>query len=72
MFFLLFPDVSSFNIFISIPFNINVPEDENTIEGKESQLKEKEIIAKEHLEDMFEITITILVSHVNLLYGDTK
>ena len=44
---------------ISIPFNINSNED---IKHK---LTEKELIAKEHLEDMFEITR-------NLSYADIK
>lgn len=57
---------------ISIPFNINVTEDENTIEGKESQLKEKEIIAKEHLEDMFEITRNLSYDDIKMLKDDTS
>lgn len=44
---------------ISIPFNIEINED------KESKLTAKEIKAKEHLEDMFEITR-------NLSYNDIK
>ena len=44
---------------ISIPFNLNKPEEQ------ENKLNEKEIIAKEHLEDMFEITR-------NLSYNDIK
>ena len=44
---------------ISIPFNLNKPEEQ------ENKLNEKEIIAKEHLEDMFEITR-------NLSYDDIK
>ena len=37
---------------VSIPFNLDSP----NFEGKENRLKEKEIKAKEHLEDTFEIT----------------
>lgn len=44
---------------ISIPFNIEEPE------TKESKLAKKEIIAKEHLEEMFDITR-------NLSYNDIK
>ena len=49
---------------ISIPFNINMPED-NEIEEQESKFEEKEIIAKKHLEDMSDITR-------NLSYDDIK
>lgn len=44
---------------ISIPFNVEEPE------TKESKLTKKEIIAKEHLEEMFDITR-------NLSYNDIK
>ena len=49
---------------ISIPFNINMPED-NEIEEQENEFEEKEIIAKKHLEDMSDITR-------NLSYDDIK
>lgn len=50
---------------ISIPFNINIPKEDNAIEENESKFEEKEIIAKKHLEDMADITR-------NLSYDDIK
>ena len=49
---------------ISIPFNIEEPEEKN---GK---FKEKEIKAKEHLEDMFEITRNLSYDDIKLLKKD--
>ena len=57
---------------ISIPFNINVPEDENTLEEKESKFEEKEIMAKKHLEDMFEITRNLSYDDIKMLKKDTS
>lgn len=49
---------------ISIPFNINMPEDKE-IEEQENKFEEKEIIVKKHLENMSDITR-------NLSYDDIK
>lgn len=49
---------------ISIPFNIEEPEEKN------SKLKEKEINAKEHLENMFEITRNLSYDDIKLLKTD--
>ena len=57
---------------ISIPFNINIPEDENTIGEKETKFKEKEIIAKKHLEDMFEITRNLSYDDIKMLKNDVS
>ncbi len=46
---------------ISLPFNIEVAEE------KQSKLTEKEVIAKEHLEDMFEITRNLSYDDIKLL-----
>ena len=48
---------------MSMPFNINMTDEE--LEQKENKLEEKEIKAKKHLEDMFDITR-------NLGYDDIK
>ena len=56
---------------ISIPFNINIPEDDNTIEEKENKFKEKEIIAKRHLEDMFDITRNLSYDDIKMLKNET-
>ena len=47
---------------ISIPFNV----EDNNLE-KENKLKEKEIKAKKHLEDMFEITSNLSYDDIKLL-----
>lgn len=46
---------------ISIPFNIEVPE------GKERKFEEKEIKAKEHLENMFDITRNLSYNDIRML-----
>ena len=51
---------------ISIPFNINSNED---IKHK---LTEKELIAKEHLEDMFEITRNLSYADIKLLKNEER
>lgn len=56
---------------ISMPFNINVQEDENETEKEEKKFKEKEIIAKKHLEDMFEITSNLSYDDIKLLKNET-
>ena len=48
---------------ISIPFNLEEPEQE---EGK-AKLQEKEIKAKEHLEEMSEITRSLSYNDIKLL-----
>lgn len=49
---------------ISIPFNIEEPEE------NQSKLEEKEIKAKQHLEDMFEITRNLSYDDIKLLKQD--
>lgn len=56
---------------ISIPFNINVPE-ENEIEEQESKFEEKEIIAKKHLEDMSDITRNLSYDDIKMLKKDNS
>ena len=46
---------------ISIPFNIEIPEE------RQGKLKEKEIKAKEHLEDMFDITRNLSYNDIRML-----
>lgn len=46
---------------ISIPFNIEVPEE------RKGKLEEKEIKAKEHLEDMFDITRNLSYNDIRML-----
>ena len=48
---------------ISIPFNLEEPNFEN----KENRLKEKEIIVKEHLEEMSELTRNLSYNDIKLL-----
>lgn len=57
---------------ISMPFNINIPEENNIIEEKENKFKEKEIIAKKHLEDMFEITRNLSYDDIKMLKNETS
>lgn len=57
---------------ISIPFNINNLEEENTVEEKEIKFKEKEIIAKKHLEDMFDITRNLSYDDIKMLKNDAS
>lgn len=51
---------------ISIPFNIDEPEDSKT------KLQPKEIKAKEHLEDMFELTRNLSYDDIKLLKKETS
>ena len=57
---------------ISIPFNINMPEEDNAIEENESKFEEKEIIAKKHLEDMSDITRNLSYDDIKMLKNDTS
>ena len=50
---------------ISIPFNIEVPE------KRKAKLKAKEIKAKEHLEDMFDITRNLSYNDIRMLKKDS-
>ena len=52
---------------ISIPFNLDNQEEE-----KENKLEEKEIKAKEHLEEMVDITRHLSYNDINLLKKNTK
>ena len=52
---------------ISIPFNLDNQEEE-----KENKLEEKEIKAKEHLEEMVDITRHLSYNDINLLKKTTK
>lgn len=56
---------------ISIPFNINMPED-NEIDEKENKVEEKEIIAKKHLEDMSDITRNLSYDDIKMLKKDNS
>ena len=56
---------------ISIPFNINRPEDEEELEEK-TKFEEKEIIAKKHLEDMFEITRNLSYDDIKMLKNESS
>ena len=56
---------------ISIPFNINMPED-NEIDEKENKFEEKEIIAKKHLEDMSDITRNLSYDDIKMLKKDNS
>ena len=56
---------------ISIPFNINIPED-NEIDEKENKFEEKEIIAKKHLEDMSDITRNLSYDDIKMLKKDNS
>jgi hypothetical protein len=51
---------------ISIPFNLD-----NQNEEKQIKLKEKEIKAKEHLEEMAEITRNLSYNDIKLLQKDS-
>ena len=42
------------------------------IENKDKNMKEKEIKAKEHLEDMFEVTRNLSYSDIKMLKNDTS
>ena len=57
---------------ISIPFNINMPEEDSEIEEKVSEFKEKEIIAKKHLEDMSDITRNLSYDDIKMLKKDNS
>ena len=57
---------------ISIPFNINMPEEDNAIEENESKFEEKEIIAKKHLEDMADITRNLSFDDIKMLKKDNS
>lgn len=57
---------------ISIPFNISIPEEENTIQKDGNKFEEKEIIAKKHLEDMFEITRNLSYDDIKMLKNDVS
>lgn len=52
---------------ISNPFNL-----EDTLEGKEKKLQEKEIKTKEHLEEMAEITRNLSYNDIKLLKKNTE
>ena len=56
---------------ISIPFNINIPED-NEIEEQGCKFEEKEIIAKKHLEDMSDITRNLSYDDIKMLKKDNS
>ena len=53
---------------ISIPFNLEEPEKEENA----NRLKEKEIKAKEHLEEMSELTRNLSYNDINLLKKNGK
>ena len=59
-------------IFIPIMAKISIPFNKEEIENKDKNMKEKEIKAKEHLEDMFEVTRNLSYSDIKMLKNDTS
>lgn len=57
---------------ISIPFNISTSEDDKELKENEGNFEEKEIIAKKHLEDMFEITRNLSYDDIKMLKTETS
>lgn len=57
---------------ISMPFNINRPEEDSEIDEKENKFEEKELIAKKHLEDMADITRNLSFDDIKLLKQDNS
>lgn len=59
-------------IFIPIMAKISIPFNKEEIENKDKNMKEKEIKAKEHLEDMFEVTRNLSYNDIKMLKNDTS
>ena len=61
------PKIKKDPIFIPIIARISIPFNINSSEGIEHKLTEKELMAKEHLEDMFDITRNLSYADIKLL-----
>lgn len=66
------PKIKEDPIFIPVLVKIQIPFNLENLEEKENTLKVEEIKAKEHLEDMFEITRNLDYYDINLLKPDEK
>lgn len=66
------PKIKENPIFIPVLVKIQIPFNLENLEEKEDNLKIEEIKAKEHLEDMFEITRNLDYYDINLLKPDEK
>ena len=66
------PKIKEDPIFIPVLVKIQIPFNLENLEEKESSLKPEEIIAKEHLENMFEITRNLDYYDINLLKPDRE
>ena len=64
------PKIKKDPIFIPVIAKISIPFNIKPLEEKESKLNEKEITAKEHLEDMFEITRNLSYDDIRKLKND--
>ena len=66
------PKIKKDPIFIPIIAKISIPFNIEKSENKKANLKEKEIRAKEHLEDMFEITRNLSYDDIKLLKKESS
>lgn len=65
------PKIKKDPIFIPVIAKISIPFNIKPLEEQESGINEKEVIAKEHLEDMFEITRNLSYDDIKMLKKDT-
>ena len=66
------PKIKKDPIFIPVIAKMSIPFNITPLEEQENKFNEKEVIAKEHLEDMFEITRNLSYDDIKLLKNDTS
>lgn len=64
------PKIKNDPIFIPVIAKISIPFNIKSLEEKQSKLNQKETVAKEHLEDMFEITRNLSYDDIKMLKND--
>ena len=66
------PKIKKDPIFITVIARISIPFNINSGEKTEQKLTEKELIAKEHLENMFDITRNLSYADIKLLKNEPE